>query len=232
MLTLDVVPSGSLALVDSLFTRGLRDCCARYGIDAGIPPVAPESHALVRLVVIRDAGGTMIAGARVHERHAQRGFPAETALRRFYAARDRVRSMSRDTIEFDALWISAQSHQRGLARLLIQGCVASGVALGKPSAFTVSHDRFAPALAAIGMAPVLDIPDVPYPNPAYRSRLYTADLTTLRGAAARDKQIIGEIATSLRAGEALALEEITAIELGQPIWTVRPRDRVRRRTVA
>lgn len=231
MLTLDVVPAGSSAAIDAVFARGLRECCHRHGIDGVAIEIPPEAHALVRLVVVRDRSGTLIAGARVHERDARRGFPAEVALRRFYAARDRVRAMPRDSVEFGALWIASDDLQRGLGRLLAQGCIASAVACGKPAAFTVSHDRFAPVLRAIGMAPVADLPDVPYPNLAYRSRIYTADVAALRGAAPRDRQIIGEIAASLRSGEPLSLHEITAIEQGQPTWTVRP-DRPRRRSVA
>lgn len=222
MTALEVVRSGMRPTLDESFVLGLNECYARHGLPDAVP-IAFDEHALVRLVVVRDDNGVLLGGGRVHARHARLGFPAETTVRHFPDARARVRDFPpEDTVELTALWTTASSGAVGIARLVAQACLAAGIAMGKRYAFTVSHDRFAGVLAAIGMMALPDLVPLPLPTPAYRTRLYATELGDCKLATRCDREIIGAIATAVGGGtERMLLNEITAIEQGRPSWTIR-----------
>ena len=91
---LEVVQAGTRPTLDESFARGLHDCCVRHGVTELARSVGADENPLVRLVVVRDANGVLLGGGRVHDRHAGKGFPAESMLRHFPQLRTRVRSFS------------------------------------------------------------------------------------------------------------------------------------------
>lgn len=233
MAVLEVVPSGARPTLDESFVGALAECYARHGVPDVVAPIAHDEHPLVRVVVVRDDNGVLLGGGRVHARHERLGFPAETTLRHFADARARVRGFpAGDTIEVASLWTHGSAGDSGVARLVAQACLAAGITMGKRVAFTISHARFAPILAAIGMVALGDTAELPLPAPGYRSRLFATDLDGCKLAMRHDREIITAIAASLKAGsERMALNELTAIEHGRPSWTIR-RTTQRLRTVA
>jgi hypothetical protein len=231
---LEVVQSGTRPALEEAFDRGLHECCIRHGVDALVRNVPPDEQLLTRVVVVRDRDGVLLGGGRVHERHPTKGFPAEQALRHFVAIRGRVRELApNDTVELASFWTTAAGRKSGVPRLVAQACMASAVATGKRTAFMVSHAQFAPVLRGIGMTPVEGVAEVPFPTASYRSRIHTADLAVLAGAGRSDREVIGTIVRSLRAGtSALELCELASIEYGGPVWSLGRRTTQRLRSVA
>jgi hypothetical protein len=230
---LEVVQSGTRPSLDEQFARGLHDCCARHAVTELARPVGADEHPLSRMIVVRDASGALLGGGRVHERHAGKGFPAESMLRHFPEVCARIRSFAaRDTVELAAIWTTPAGKQSGVARLIAQAGIACGIVMGKRSMFTISHAQFGPVLQPIGLLAIAATPEVPFPTPGYRSRLYAADLTELAKTAKSDG-IVATIARTLGEGTAvLALHELTSIEHGRPVWTLRRRTTSKQRSVA
>lgn len=230
---LEVVQSGTRPTLDESFARGLHDCCVRHGVAELARPVGADEHPVVRIVVVRDATGALLGGGRVHERHAGKGFPAEAMLRHFPELRARVRSFSPlDTVELGSIWTTPAGKHNGVARLVAQACIACGIVMGKRTAFTVSHAQFGTVLKPMGLVAIDGLPEVPFPTPGYRSRLYAADLSALAKVAKHDG-VVSMIASSLGEGSGtVALHELTSIEHGRPVWTLRRRTTQRQRSVA
>ena len=135
-------------------------------------PAAREAQPLQSTV--REEGG------RVHERHPTKGFPAEWMLRHFSAVRGRVRELPpTDTVEVGSLWTTPSGRKSGVPRLVAQACIGAALALGKRTAFIVSHAQFEPVLRGLGMKALEGAPEVPFPTASYRSRIHTVDLAVL-----------------------------------------------------
>ncbi|HET6583035.1 MAG TPA: hypothetical protein VFG69_06305 [Nannocystaceae bacterium] len=230
---LEVVQSGTRPTLDESFARGLHDCCARHGVGELARTVGADEHPLVRIVVVRDASGVLLGGGRVHERHAGKGFPAEAMLRHFPVVRERIRGFAaKETLELGSIWTTPAGKQSGVARLVMQACIATGIVMGKRSIFMVSHAQFGRVLQPIGMTAIAGLPELPFPTAGYRSRLYAADLSALAKSAKPDG-VVGTIARTLGEGtEALALNELTSIEHGRPVWTLRRRTTQKQHSVA
>jgi hypothetical protein len=233
MAVLEVVQSGARPTLDESFLRALHHCYARHGLGELAEPIAHDEHPLVKLVVMRDDSGALLGGGRVHLRHARLGFPAETTLRHFAEARARVRALPPDhCVEIAGMFTASDSGGSGVARLVAQACLAAAIHQGKRFAFTISNARFAPVLAAIGMLPLPESPELPLPLVGYRSRVFATDLDGCKLAMRHDREIIGMISTSLGHGvDRMLLNELTAIEHGRPSWTIR-RTTTRMRPVA
>lgn len=231
---LEVVQSGSSPVLDEAFDRGLRECCIRHGVDALVRTVPIDEQPLTRVVVVRDRDGTLLGGGRVHERHPTRGFPAESMLRHFSAVRGRLRELTpTDTVELASFWTTTSGRKSGVPRLVAQACIGAALALGKRTAFIVSHAQFAPVLRGVGMTELQGAPEVPFPTASYRSRIHTVDLAALAGAGRTDREVIRVIAKSLRTGaNALELCELASIEYGGPVWSLGRRTTQRLRSVA
>jgi hypothetical protein len=231
--TLEVVQSGTRPTLDESFARGLHDCCVRHAVVELARPVGADEHPLARMVIVRDASGALLGGGRVHERHAGKGFPAESMLRHFPELCDKIRDFAaRDTVELTSIWTTPTGKQTGVPRLIAQAGIACGIVMGKRSMFMVSHAQFGPVLNPIGMMAVAGTPEVPFPTAGYRSRLYAADLSEL-AKTTKPNDVVATIARSLGEGtDSLALQELTSIEQGRPIWTLRRRTTQRQRSVA
>lgn len=228
---LEVVRSGSRPTLDESFALALRECYARHGVQEFVPPVAHDEHPLVRLVIVRDDNGVLLGGGRVHAHHARLGFPAETTLRHFPEPRAWVRALGQDgSAELSALWV--RSNSGGIARLVVQACIATAIALGKRTVFTLSHERFGGVLATAGMMPVAACPELPLPGPGWRARLFAAELPGCARASRFDREIISTIAAQVsRGAEHMLLNQLTSIEQGYTGWTIR-RTTTRMRGVA
>lgn len=231
MAVLEVVQSGVRPTLDESFFRSLHDCYTRHGLGELAEPIADDEHPLVRLVVMRDDSGALLGGGRVHLRHARLGFPAESMLRHFAEARARVRSLPpTQTVEIAGLFTANNNGSSGVARLVAQACLATAINLGMRFAFTISNARFAPVLAAIGMLPLPESPEIPLPIVGYRSRVFATDLDGCKLAMMCDREIITAISTSLSSGtDRMMLNELTALEQGRPSWTIRRRTTSRMR---
>jgi hypothetical protein len=223
MRELEVVPLGTQATLDDAFARSLRACYGEYGVStvAKAIPVAQREH--VQLVVVRDRNGELVGGARVHAHRGLAGFPAEGPLTRFPEMHAKFTKLAHDgSVELAAMWTVPTAKGTGLARLVAQASIAYAMALGKRIALTFSHQHFEHVLFPIGMRPVRGVAPIAFPTPAYRSRVYFADLTSLRSATPRDRDIIHSMAACFGAGMAsLALERMAHIEHGGPSFTIR-----------
>jgi len=223
--TLEVIDAGVRSSVDAAFDAGLAEFCVRHGIDALPRAVLGDEQKLVKLVTVRDDSGALIGGGRVHQRHAQRGFPAQWSLRHFAELREHVRALSAaDTVEIAGVWTTAAAQHHGYARLVTHACLASARVLGKKVAFTVSHDRFDPVLRAVGMTPVPGLAAVPFPTPSYASRIYTCELAALKSATKVDRDVVATIVDCLTGVPMpMPIHELASIEQGCPSWTVKRR---------
>lgn len=221
---LEVSEAGTRPALDEAFDAGLREFRARHGIDAPVHPIAAEERGLVRVVIVRDASGALLGGGRVHQRHPQQGFPAQTTLRHFVALREHVRALSTDAVELCALWTTATAQRTGMARLIAQACLATAKVQAKRIAFTIGHDRFDAVLRAVGMTPIVGLGEVPYPTASYRAKLYAAELAKLPDATKHDRNVIATIADNLTGSPTpMPLHELASIEQGCPSWTVKRR---------
>lgn len=218
---LEVVRSGSRPTLDDSFALALQECYARHGVQEFVPPVAHDEHPLVRLVVVRDDNGVLLGGGRVHARHSRLGFPAETTLRHFPEPRAWVRGLAPDNAgELSALWV--RSNSGGVARLLVQACIATAISLGMRTVFTLSHEGFGGVLATAGMMPVTMCPELPLPAPGWRARLFAAELPACPRATRFDREIISTIAAQVsRGAEHMLLNQLTSVEQGYTGWTIR-----------
>ena len=73
-------------------------------------------------------------------------------------------------------------------------------------------------LFPIGMRPLPGVAPIAFPTPSYRSRIYAAELASLRDASAGDRTQIREMAARFSAGiAAFSFEELTEVEHGRPI---------------
>ncbi len=223
--TLEIIDAGARPSVDAAFDAGLSEFCVRHGIDVLPPAVLGDEQKLVKLVTVRDEAGVLIGGGRVHQRHAERGFPAQWSLRHFAELREHVRGLAAsDTAEIAGVWTTASAQNGGYARLVTHACLASARVLGKKVAFTVSHDRFDPVLRAVGMTPVVGLAAVPFPTPSYSSRIYACELGALKGATKVDRDVVATIVDCLGgAPMPMPIHELASIEQGCPSWTVKRR---------
>lgn len=223
MQELEVVPWGTRATLDEAFARSLRACYAVHGVArvAKSMPAVQREH--VRLVVVRDRNGALVGGARVHAHRGALGFPAEASLTRFPQAHSRFTELARHgAVELAALWTAPIAKRTGVARLLAQASIACAMALGKRIALTFSHQHFEHVLFPIGMRPLRGVAPVAFPTPEYRSRVYVAELASLRSAEPSDRELIRSMADRFSAGTAsLELERLTDIEHGRPSFAIR-----------
>jgi GNAT superfamily N-acetyltransferase len=223
MRELEVVPLGTQATLDDAFARSLRACYGEYGVSTVAKPIPASQREHVRLVIVRDRNGDLAGGARVHAHRGKIGFPAEGPLTHFPDMHAKFAALAHDgSVELAAMWTAPSAKRTGLARLVAQASIACAIALGKRLALTFSHQHFEHVLFPIGMRPVRGVAPIGFPTPAYRSRVYVADLTTLRTAARRDRDIIFSMAACFGAGMAsLALEQMAHVEHGGPSFTIR-----------
>jgi hypothetical protein len=223
MRNLEMVPLGARATLDEAFARLLRSCYRAHGVDAVAKPLPTAQREQVHLVVVRDRDGSLLGGARVHAHRGPAGFPAEAALSAFPHPHARFTALAdEDAVELASMWTAPAGKRTGIARLLAQASIACAIALRKRFALTFSHQHFEHVLFPIGMRPIRGVAPVPFPTSAYRSRVYVADLSSLRSATAADRGIIGEIASCFSAGMAsLSIERLAGIEQGRPNFTVR-----------
>ncbi len=223
MRELEVVPLGTHATLDDAFARSLRACYREHGVSAVAKPIPAAQREHVRLVIVRDRNGELAGGARVHARRGPTGFPAEGPLTRFPDMHAKFAALAHDgSVELAAMWTAPSAKRTGLARLVAQASIACAIALGKRIALTFSHQHFEHVLFPIGMRPVRGVAPIGFPTPAYRSRVYVADLTSLRAATPRDRELIHSMADCFGAGMAsLALERAAHVEHGGPSFTIR-----------
>jgi hypothetical protein len=219
MSQLELVSLGARATLDEAFARALRSCYGAHGVDAVAKPLSAEQHGHVQLVVARDRRGNLLGGARIHADRGGAGFPAEQALSRFPHTRRRFDALADDdAVELSAMWTAPAAKRTGLARLIAQASIAGAIALGKRTALTFSHQHFEHVLFPIGMRPLPGVAPIAFPTPSYRSRIYAAELTSLRDASAADRTLIREMAARFSAGiAAFSFEELTEIEQGRSL---------------
>jgi hypothetical protein len=223
MRELEVITLGARASVDDAFARGLQSCYREHGVDAvaKVLPASQRKH--VRLVVVRDSRGELLGGARIHAHRGIEGFPAERALAAFPEASRRWSALAHDgAVELAAMWTAPIAKRTGLARAVAQASIACATAMGKRTALTFSHQFFEHVLFPIGLRPLPGVAAVPFPTAKYRSRVYAAELGSLRDATVDDRALIDEMVACFSLGmDALALEQTTAIEQGLPSFTIR-----------
>jgi GNAT superfamily N-acetyltransferase len=220
---LEVVPLGERAALDQAFARALRSCYRVHGVDAVAKSLPDAQRQQVQLVVVRDRHGALLGGARIHAHRGAAGFPAEGALTSFPRTHRRFAALAHDgSVELSAMWTAPDAKRTGIARLLAQASIACAIALGKRTALTFSHQHFEHVLFPIGMRPLPGVAPVAFPTPAYRSRVYVAELSSLRNATAGDRDLIREMASCFSAGmAALSFEQLAEIEHGRPNFTMR-----------
>lgn len=223
MRELEVVPLGTQATLDDAFARSLRACYREHGVSSVAKAIPPAQRDHVRLVVVRDRNGELVGGARVHARRGPLGFPSEKPLAHFPEMHAKFANLAHDgSVELAAMWTAPSAKRTGVARLVAQASIACAIALGKRIALTFSHQHFEHVLFPIGMRPVRGVAPIAFPTPAYRSRVYVADLTALRTATSRDRDLIHSMADCFGAGMAsLALERSAHVEQGAPSFTIR-----------
>ena len=233
MRELEVVPFGTRKTLDDAFARSLRDCYAAHGVAAVAKTMPSAQREHVQLVVVRDWNGALVGGARVHA-HRGPGFPAERALGKFPQAHARFASLAQQgAVELAAMWTAPVAKNTGLARLVAQASIACAIALGKRIALTFSHQHFEHVLLPIGMRPLRGVAPVAFPTPAYRSRVYVAELASLRTATPSDRELIQSMASCFSAGMgSLPLERLEDIEHGRPNFTIRTDGAPLRRAVS
>lgn len=218
-----MVPLGARADLDEAFARSLRSCYGVHGVDAAATPLAEPMRRDVQLVVVRDGADALLGGARVHGRRGAAGFPAERALAGFPQLYMRFAALAQNgAAELAAMWTAPDAKRTGIARLLAQAAIATAITLGKRTALTFSHQHFEHVLFPIGMRPLRGVAPVGFPNATYRSRVYTAELSSLRDATSEDRELIHEMAARFSAGTAsLSLQQLAEIEFGRPSFTIR-----------
>jgi hypothetical protein len=154
----------------------------------------------------------------VHGRRGTRGFPAEAALSDHPDARAGVGWLARTgAVELAALWTAPSGKGTGVSRLVAQASIACALAMGKRRAFTFSHQHFEHVLFPVGLHPLPNFPPLPFPTPAYRSRIYAVDMTSLAGASSEDRELIRTMASEFEAGvDVLPIQRLADIERGAP----------------
>jgi hypothetical protein len=222
MRKLEVVPLGERSTLDGAFMRSLRACYRVHGVDGVAKSLPSSQRREVQLVVARDDDGELVGGARVHSRRGDAGFPAEGPLAAFPRLLSRFVALAgQESVELSALWTAPVAKRTGIARLLAQASIAWSIALGKRVALTFSHQHFEHVLFPIGMRPIRGADPVGFPTPAYRSRVYVAELPALRAATSMDRELIRDLAASFSRGQgSLMLERFTDVEHGAPSFGI------------
>ncbi len=234
MRELELVPLGARSDLDEAFARSLRSCYGAHGVATAATPLPQSQREQVQLVVVRDARGALCGGARIHAKRGMSGFPAERALAAFPQLYMRFAALARNgSVELAAMWTVPEAKRTGVARLLAQAAMATAITLGKRTVLTFSHQHFEHVLFPIGMRPLRGVAPVAFPTAAYRSRVYTAELSSLRDATSEDRDLIREIAARFSAGAAaVSLHQLAEIEFGQPSLTIRTGGAPLRRAVS
>lgn len=229
MLQLEMVRAGVDPPLDRDFARSLRQCYGRHGVETAAKAIGGHEREHVHMLVVRDRNGALVGGARVHGRRGRRGFPAEAVLAGFPGARKSVASVTRSgAVELAALWTAPTSKGTGLSRLVAQASIACALAMGKPRAFTFSHQHFEHVLFPVGLRPLPGFSPLPFPNATYRSRIYAVDLGSLATTTTEDRELIRAMATEFEAGVGvLPIRSLTAIEQGRPLLGVHIEPRLR-----
>ncbi len=158
------------------FERGLQDSYRHFGVGDAVVTLHPRVRWTVTHIVVRDGGGAVVGGARVHR--ATRGvpLPAVRALRGSPALRAAlVGDADEGLVELAALWVKRDTTLRGLGRLVGQASIAAAAAYGAQRAVTFSHLTIAGMLHAIGMRPTPAAEPIGYPNATYQSTVWEVD---------------------------------------------------------
>lgn len=198
MFELTLVAPASDLTSELEFAYGLARCYRHFGVGGAVNTLAATQRPHVWHVVVRDADGRMVGGARIHETGPGSPLPALRALDdqpTLRAALVLHATRLGPPTELAALWVEqATDGLRGLGRLVAQASIAAARHIGVARAVTFSHHTLDTLLTGIGMRPVEGAERIPYPDARYQSTIYDVDPRNPVNASAADREQIEAIA--------------------------------------